>query len=217
MKGLLVPCLGSPTRHQETLRVERYSVPAPTGGTTGSFCAQMRAKGYRPQPRHGSSAIAATADGSDDGHALPQLTGGVFLDSRRPRPSAPFSCLPETVDSMIPHTNALGPSPSSIGNTPVSHFPLTHSPRHSMLLRMCRRPWSAPCPQHGSSATPWNPPRRPDQSASHHRADERQQGVGALFHVSQEALPCPMHLPRRPAPPRPEPNPSVIWFLLRSR
>lgn len=94
MKGPLVPCPDSRTRLQETLRVEWYSVPAPTGETTGSFCARMRAKGCRPQPRHGSSAIAATAVGFDDGHALHQCTGGVLLDSRRPRPSAPFSCLP---------------------------------------------------------------------------------------------------------------------------
>lgn len=95
LKGPLVPCLDDRTSRQETLRVERYSVPAPTGETTGSFCTQMRAKGCRPQPRHGSSAIAATADGFDDGQSLHQLTGGFFLDSRRPRPSAPFSCLPE--------------------------------------------------------------------------------------------------------------------------
>jgi hypothetical protein len=101
MKGPLVPGFDNRTRHQETLQVEAYSVPAPTGETTGSFCARMRAKGCRPQPRHGSSAIAATADGFDDGHALRQLTGGVFLDSRRPWPSAPFSCLPETVGSTI--------------------------------------------------------------------------------------------------------------------
>lgn len=89
MKGLLLPCV-EVARQQETLRVERYSVPAPTGETTGSFCARMRAKEYRPKPRHGSSAIAATADGFDDGHALHQRTGGVFLCSRRPKPSASF-------------------------------------------------------------------------------------------------------------------------------
>jgi hypothetical protein len=98
MKGPLVPCLDSTTSPQETLRVEWYSVPAPTGETMGSFCARMRAKRCRPQPRHASTAIAATADGFDDGHALHQLTGGVFLDSRRSRPSAPFSCLPTQYD-----------------------------------------------------------------------------------------------------------------------
>ncbi len=101
MKGLLLPCLDSPTRHQETLRADVYSVPAPTGETTGSFCARMRAKGCRPQPRHGSSAIAATADGFDDGHALHQRTGGVLLGSRRPRSSAPF-LLPAQCDGESP-------------------------------------------------------------------------------------------------------------------
>jgi hypothetical protein len=49
------------------LRGWRYSMPVPAGETSGSFCTQMRAEGFRPQPRHGSSAIADAANGFDDG------------------------------------------------------------------------------------------------------------------------------------------------------
>ena len=125
-KGPLAPCLNSRSSRQETLRVERYSAPEPTGETTGSFCTQMRAKGFRPQPRQGSSVIAATADGFDDGHSLHQLTGGFFLNSRRPRPSAPFSCLLETVGSTKPRRpHKQMPLDLLLAQSGASRFPIS--------------------------------------------------------------------------------------------
>ena len=73
----------------------------------------MRAKGFRPQPRHGSSAIAATADGFDDGHSLHQFTGGFFLDSRRPRPFGTF---------LLPVRNSRLDEASTITQTGVEWF-----------------------------------------------------------------------------------------------
>jgi hypothetical protein len=55
------------TSRQETLRGRRYSMPVPAGETSGSFCTQMCAELFRPQPRLGSSAIADAANGFDDG------------------------------------------------------------------------------------------------------------------------------------------------------
>ncbi len=78
-------------------------MPVPAGETTGSFCARMRAEGFRPQPRHGPGAIADAATGSTDGHVLRQPTGGFLLASRRPeRSSAPFSCLSDTPNRRTP-------------------------------------------------------------------------------------------------------------------
>ncbi|AKU14446.1 hypothetical protein AzCIB_4560 [Azoarcus sp. CIB] len=57
-------CCGEPSGDPSG---RRYSVPVPAGGTTGSLCARMCAEGCRPQPRHGSGAIADAASGFDDG------------------------------------------------------------------------------------------------------------------------------------------------------
>lgn len=60
-------------------------VAVPNGEKLGSFCAQMCARGYRPQPRKRSGAIAAAENGFDDDRFLTQPTGGFLLLSRRPQ------------------------------------------------------------------------------------------------------------------------------------
>ncbi|CAI07506.1 hypothetical protein ebA2457 [Aromatoleum aromaticum EbN1] len=64
-RGLLTPGYAGEPSGDPSGR--RYSVPVPAGGTTGSLCARMCAEGYRPQPRHGSGAIADAASGFGDG------------------------------------------------------------------------------------------------------------------------------------------------------
>ena len=79
-------------RCQETVCGRRYSVPVPAGGTTGSLCVWIHARGCRPQPRNGPGEIADAANGFDDGLACLQPTGGLI--SLQPKPceaSAPLS------------------------------------------------------------------------------------------------------------------------------
>ena len=79
-------------RCQETACGRRYSVPVPAGGTTGSLCVWMHARGCRLQPRNGPGEIADAANGLDDGLACLQPTGGLIL--LQPKPygaSAPLS------------------------------------------------------------------------------------------------------------------------------
>ena len=51
---------------------------------TGSLCARIHARGFRPQPRNGPGAIADAANGFDDGLACLQPTGGLIPLRRSP-------------------------------------------------------------------------------------------------------------------------------------
>ena len=58
----------------------------PNGEKLGSICARMCARKFRPQPRYGPGAIAATETGSTDDRNLDQPTGGFLLRSWRRSP-----------------------------------------------------------------------------------------------------------------------------------